>query len=112
MALYIILSNIWLGVYPLKVKSSFRDYIYYFEFFVDSAEIVEDEPITKAATVRTSIFTSDKNLMWVGDIRVKWNHTGIYPDARDIAAADVPKVAKRMLLIEVRRYLKPQKDFL
>ena len=96
----------------MKVKSSFRDYIYYFEFSVGTAEIMENDPITKAATVRASIFTSEKNLMWEGEVRVKWNHTGIYPDARDIAAADVPKVVKRMLLIEIRRYLKPQKDFL
>ena len=96
----------------MKVKSSFRDYIYYFDFFVDSAEVVEDNPLTKAADVRTSIFTSEKSLMWEGQIRVKWNHTGIYPDARDIAGADVPNVVRRMLLIEIRRYLKPQKDFL
>ncbi|MGN1402015.1 MAG: hypothetical protein ACI4XL_10975 [Bacillus sp. (in: firmicutes)] len=94
----------------MRIKCEWRDYLYYFDFFVEDVSIVDE--MTKTAHISTVVLTNEKQEIWRGMIDVNWNHTGIYPNPKQVKEADLPQTVKRMLLVEIRRYLKPQKAFL
>lgn len=97
----------------MKIKSTFRKTHLVFDFFVDSVIFLETEDTpAKLATVTTVIQTFDKSLLWSGRIRVKVNEFGIYPLPEDVNAISGPLSLKKSLLIELRRYIKPQKAYL
>ncbi|RFU68286.1 hypothetical protein [Bacillus sp. V59.32b] len=97
----------------MKVKSTFRKNHFIFDFFVDSVISIENEETpAKLATVTTVIQTFDKQLLWSGRIRVKVNEFGIYPLPEDVNSISGPLSMKKMMLVELRRYIKPQKPFL
>ncbi|MGM9922931.1 MAG: hypothetical protein ACI35R_01625 [Bacillus sp. (in: firmicutes)] len=96
----------------MKVKSEWKGSTYYFNFFVDEVHSLEDGLESKEAIVATSVMASDQSLIWSGAIRVKWNETGIYPNPKDLHIEKLPNTAKQSLLVELRRYIKPQRAFL
>ncbi|MFS0781564.1 diaminopimelate epimerase [Bacillus sp. 1P06AnD] len=96
----------------MRIKREWKGFTYIFDFFVEDAVPLEDELGSKEAVVQTKVFTGDKELLWEGPISVKWNHIGIYPDPKDMADVNLPMSGKRMLLIELRRYVKPNRHFI
>lgn len=96
----------------MKIKSEWRNYTYYFDLFVEKVSELDDALQSKEALVKTKIYNSTKELLWCGLIPVKWNSIGIYPDPKQLNQIDLPQTIKRMLLVELKRYLKRQKDFL
>ncbi|PLT35004.1 hypothetical protein [Bacillus sp. V5-8f] len=94
----------------MKVKSTFKKYTYLFDFFVE--RVVELDNETKRAVVSSKVYTMDKQLLWEGELRADLNEFGIFPLPGDIHSIDGTPTMKKMLLIELRRYIKPQKPFL
>ncbi|RFU65401.1 hypothetical protein [Peribacillus glennii] len=94
----------------MKVKSTFKNYAFMFDFFVESVTSIENE--TKRAFVATKAYTLDKQLLWEGQVRVDMNEFGIFPFPEDINSIEGTTTMKKMLLVELRRYIKPQKPFL
>ncbi|WP_409288732.1 hypothetical protein [Peribacillus sp. SCS-37] len=96
----------------MKVYSTWKNSTYLFHFFIDSVASLDLLGQEKVALVDTGIFTKDKELLWEGSISVKLNSFGIYPLPEDISKIPLPQSILRMLIIELRRYIKPQKQFL
>lgn len=97
----------------MKVKSTFKKYTYIFDFFIEDILPLEHEAVpAKQAFVTTKAYTADKKLIWNGIIRVNLNEFGIYPLPGDISSIPLAPTLKKMLLLELRRYIKPQKPFL
>ncbi|WP_050615276.1 hypothetical protein [Bacillus testis] len=95
----------------MKVKREWKGFTYIFDFFVEDAVTLDDELQSKEAVVVTKVMSAQKEILWEGNISVKWNSVGIWPNPKDLAAVTVPQSAQRMLLIELRRYIKPNRNF-
>ncbi|WP_051348684.1 hypothetical protein [Peribacillus kribbensis] len=96
----------------MKVSSTWKKNTYLFDFFVASVTASQKNSEEKMAAVTTSVYTQNKTLLWSGEIRVKFNQFGIYPLPEDLSAISLPESIIKMLLVEIRRYIKPQKAFL
>ncbi|MBM7692500.1 hypothetical protein JOC77_001930 [Peribacillus deserti] len=96
----------------MKVYSTWKNSTYLFDFFIEEISNLQEDQITKIAAVKTGIYTKDKQLLWKGKIRVKLNEFGIYPIPEDLSGIGLPGSVLKMLVIELRRYIKPQKPFL
>ncbi|RFU66417.1 hypothetical protein D0469_17455 [Peribacillus saganii] len=96
----------------MKVYSKWKKSVYLFNFFIaDTIEPASDSD-SKQALVTTSVLTVEGQEIWSGSIRVAFNEFGIFPVPEDLQAVKGPDSMKRMLLIELRRYIKPQWRFL
>ncbi|PLT30657.1 hypothetical protein [Peribacillus deserti] len=96
----------------MKVYSTWKNSTYLFDFFIGEVSDLLEDQLTKIASVDTEIYTKEKQLLWKGRIRVKFNEFGIYPIPEDLSSIELPSSVLKMLLIELRRYIKPQKSFL
>lgn len=96
----------------MKVKAVFRKTVCWFDFFVDEIIGTEQNGPAKTVLVKTSVLTESKEEIWSGTISTVINEFGIYPDPAELAAIPIPDSIRKMLLIELRRYIKPQKAFL
>ncbi|WP_409301154.1 hypothetical protein [Peribacillus sp. SCS-155] len=98
----------------MKKRSTFKKYTYLFQFFIEGVSQVKGEDgDSKIAAVKVSVMSTDKTITyWNGIIRVRLNEFGIYPIPEDLKNITGPNTMKKMLLTEIRRYIKPQKPFL
>lgn len=97
----------------LKVKSAFKKYTCWFEFFINPDELFpEIFPGTKSVDVRAAILSEQQVVLWSGVVSVKVNEFGIFPEPKQARELPVPDTIKKMFLLELRRYIKPQKAFL
>ncbi|MGE7216366.1 hypothetical protein [Priestia koreensis] len=76
-------------------------------------EVIDVDKQTKQAFIKSKMTDLiHEQVLFEGVLRVRFNEFGIYPVAKDIAAAlPIPSLQKK-LLAEVRRYLRPHKNFL
>ncbi len=96
----------------MRVKSRSSKTIYYFDFSVEQVQDISDKLSSKEAAIRASVLSDAKELLWSGYVRVKWNAVGVYPKPADLKQVELPKSIVQLLSVELKRYLKPQKDFL
>jgi hypothetical protein len=98
----------------MKKLSTFKKYSYLFDFFIDTVTETKDTgTFEKIAFVSTIVQSADKSsILWSGSIRVRMNEFGIYPFPEDIKKITGTDTLKKMLIVEIRRYIKPQKAFL
>lgn len=97
----------------MKVKSVFKKYTCWFEFYINPDELFpEITPGTKSVNVHAAILSEQHVVLWSGVMSVKINEFGIFPDPKQASDLPVPDTIKKMFLLELRRYIKPQKAFL
>ncbi|PLS17085.1 hypothetical protein CVD28_13605 [Bacillus sp. M6-12] len=96
----------------MKVYSKWKKSVYLFNFFVTDIVEPASSSDSKHAVVKTSIHSASGKEIWSGHIRVSFNEFGIFPLPGDLQAVDGPDSMKKTLMIELRRYIKPQWRFL
>lgn len=89
------------------MKEEFR-----FRFQVHKVEESLDEHGSRDVTVLARILNSKKDLVHEGLFRVRFNAIGIYPFPADVAQQIFSKHLQRLLLMELKRYIKPQRRYL
>ncbi|MGD6956101.1 hypothetical protein ACQCWA_13835 [Rossellomorea aquimaris] len=85
---------------------------YTFRFQVQEVAEACDEFHSRDVTVLTHILNDKKDLLHEGLFRVRFNQIGIYPIPKDVARQISSKHLQRLLLIELKRYIKPQRKYL
>ncbi|MDQ0242735.1 hypothetical protein J2S09_000271 [Bacillus fengqiuensis] len=89
-----------------------RDDTYTFKFHIlDNYPSTIDEAGTKEIRVATTI-KNEQHLLFEGPIRVKFNQFGIFPSVSDMAEAVSNAALRRLLMSELKRYVKPHRKFL
>ncbi|MFD0049514.1 hypothetical protein ACFVHQ_09320 [Actinomycetes bacterium NPDC127524] len=97
----------------MKIRSVFKKHVYWFHLFVpEKGHVLSEDSNGKVISAEVFILTESKELVWEGKIRVLINQFGIYPQPEDLNRIQASDTAKKMLLIELRRYIKPQKAYL
>ncbi|PFA70760.1 hypothetical protein CN378_00390 [Bacillus sp. AFS015802] len=85
---------------------------YRFRFQVHKVEESGDEYQSRDVTVFARIYNNKKDLICEGLFRVRFNAIGIYPFPADVAELISSKHLQRLLLMELKRYIKPQRKYL
>ncbi|WP_064091287.1 hypothetical protein [Rossellomorea aquimaris] len=85
---------------------------YSFRFRVQKVEGSGDEYNSLVVFVFARMFNNKKDLVQEGLFRVKFNSIGIYPVPHDVAKQITSKHIQRLLIVELKRYIKPQRKFL
>jgi hypothetical protein len=85
---------------------------YRFRFQIHKVEESCDEYNSRDATVLARIFNDKKDLVHEGLFRVRFNTIGIYPFPADVSQQIFSKHLQRLLLMELKRYIKPQRKYL
>jgi hypothetical protein len=85
---------------------------YTFRFQVQEVEEAGDEYHSRVVTVLAHILNDKKDLLHEGLFRVRFNQIGIYPFPKDVARQISSKHLQRLLLVEFKRYIKPQRKYL
>lgn len=89
-----------------------RDDTYTFKFrILDNYPSAIDESGTKEIRVAT-IVKDEQHLLFEGPLRVKFNQFGIFPSVSDVAEAFSNAALRRLLMAELKRYVKPHRKFL
>ncbi|WP_226675062.1 hypothetical protein [Rossellomorea aquimaris] len=85
---------------------------YHFRFQV--REVVEalDEYQSRDVNVLARIRNDKKDLIHEGLFRVRFNSIGVYPSPADVAGQISSRHLQRLLLVELKRYIKPQRKYL
>ncbi|MGR3764671.1 hypothetical protein [Rossellomorea sp. NS-SX7] len=83
-----------------------------FRFQVREVSEAEDENNSRDVLVFCRILNQNKDLLQEGLFRVRFNSIGIYPFPADIAKQVSSRKVQRLLLMELKRYIKPQRKFL
>lgn len=85
-----------------------------YQFRFQVREVIEafDEYQSRDVTVLVRIQNDKKDLIHEGLFRVRFNSIGIYPSPADVAGQITSKHLQRLLLVELKRYIKPQRKFL
>jgi hypothetical protein len=87
-----------------------HDYTFKFQI-LDHYPSILDETGTKEIRV-TAIIRRQTHLVFEGPIRVKFNPFGIFPSIADVAEAVSNPPLRRLLMVELKRYVKPHRKFL
>ncbi|WP_110114646.1 diaminopimelate epimerase [Bacillus sp. CGMCC 1.16541] len=67
----------------------------------------------KECTVLTKIkHETTSEMMYEGELRVQFNEFGIFPVAKDIANAISQRSLRQKVAAELKRYVRPHKNFL
>ncbi|WP_335871652.1 hypothetical protein [Bacillus sp. 2205SS5-2] len=85
---------------------------YRFRFKVQKVEEISLQQDSRMVTVENKVFTADQEILFQGNIRVEINKIGIYPQPADLKAVPLPASLVRLLTVELKRYIKPQRKFL
>ncbi|MFI8687429.1 hypothetical protein [Rossellomorea sp. NPDC077527] len=85
---------------------------YHFRFQVRNVEESSDEYQSRVVTTFARIYNDKKDLVHEGLFRVRFNCIGIYPFPADVARQISSKNLQRLLLVELKRYIKPQRKYL
>jgi hypothetical protein len=83
-----------------------------FRFQVREVSEADDEYHSSDVLVLGKIMNQNKDLLQEGLFRVRFNSIGIYPFPADIARQISSRNVQRLLMIELKRYIKPQRKFL
>ncbi|MCA1054482.1 hypothetical protein LCM10_05745 [Rossellomorea aquimaris] len=83
-----------------------------FRFQVHRVDETGDEFNSLDVHVYGKILNQKKDLLHEGLFRVKFNSIGIYPHPADVAKQISSKKIQRLLLVELKRYIKPQRTYL
>ncbi|MEL3974678.1 hypothetical protein AAEO50_20530 [Rossellomorea oryzaecorticis] len=83
-----------------------------FRFQVKEVNEAGDDYSSRDVLVLCKILDSKKDLLQEGLFRVRFNSVGIYPFPADIARQVTSRKIQRLLLMELKRYIKPQRKFL
>jgi hypothetical protein len=83
-----------------------------FRFQVKDVCEAGDEYHSRDVLVFGKIMNQNKDLLQEGLFRVRFNSIGIYPFPADIARQISSRNVQRLLLMELKRYIKPQRKFL
>ncbi|NMH70339.1 hypothetical protein LS684_23760 (plasmid) [Cytobacillus spongiae] len=84
----------------------------HFRFQVHKVEESGDEYQSRDVTVLARILNEKKDLLYEGLFRVRFNQIGIYPSPADVARQITTKHVQRLLIVELKRYIKPQRRYL
>lgn len=84
---------------------------YAFRFHIKDSYPI-DKPETKEAFVFTKIKTKAGDILFEGDVRVHVTSIGVFPVVKDIASAVSNKSLRQQLTAEVKRYVRPHRNFL
>ena len=87
----------------------FEKYRFYFD--IDRVTVGSAQN-TYLIYVKSRIVDHEKIDYYEGILCVELNPVGIFPKPGDIAAAVSPTMLRRLLGMELKRYIKPQKRFL
>jgi hypothetical protein len=104
------LGNKILPLHPREV-TAINTELYTFKFFIKQIDEMDGPINEKIALIETTAFFN-KAPVFEGVIRAKFNDHGIFPNAQDLAAAEIPLSVKRKMAAEIKRYIRPQKSFL
>ena len=85
---------------------------YTFRFQVRKVEKAGDEFESLDVTVFSRILNEKKDLIHEGLFRVRFNQMGIYPFPADVARQIDSRNIQMILLVELKRYIKPQRKYL
>ena len=85
---------------------------YRFRFQVHKVDEASDEYQSRDVMVLARIQNEKKDLLYEGLFRVRFNQIGIYPFPADVAQQISSKHLQRLLLMELKRYIKPQRRYL
>jgi hypothetical protein len=85
---------------------------YKFRFQVIKVILLEDELQSKTVTVNSVILSEANKILLHDTIRVKLNRIGIFPSPQDIAQKIESNHLRRLVAVELKRYIKPQRRFL
>lgn len=83
-----------------------------FRFQVKKVNEAGDDYNSRDVLVFCKILDQKKDLLQEGLFRVRFNSVGIYPYPADIARQVTSRKVQRLLLMELKRYIKPQRKFL
>ncbi len=83
-----------------------------FRFQVKKVEEAYDGNESRHVHVLAKVFDQEKELIHEGMYRVKFNEIGIFPFPADIAGQVQSKALQRLLMVELKHYIKPQRKFL
>jgi hypothetical protein len=83
-----------------------------FRFQVKEVTEAGDDYNSLDVLVLCKILGQKKDLLQEGLFRVRFNSVGIYPYPADIAMQVTSRKVQRLLLMELKRYIKPQRKFL
>jgi hypothetical protein len=83
-----------------------------FRFQVKEVTEPGDDYNSRDVLVLCKILDQKKDLLQEGLFRVRFNSVGIYPYPADIARQVPSRKVQRLLLMELKRYIKPQRKFL
>ncbi|WP_374054053.1 hypothetical protein [Rossellomorea sp. FM04394] len=85
---------------------------YTFRFQVQKVEEAYDEYQSRVVTVLGLVLNDKKDLVHEGLFRVRFNQIGIYPFPADVARQIYSKHLQRLIIVELKRYIKPQRRYL
>ncbi|MBM7584184.1 hypothetical protein JOC86_000721 [Bacillus pakistanensis] len=85
---------------------------YKFRFQVKDVIQLKDELQSMTVTVHTIILSEANKTIFQDTIRVKFNQIGIFPSPSDIARKIKSNHLRRLIAVELKRYIKPQRRFL
>jgi hypothetical protein len=85
---------------------------YTFRFQVQKVEEACDEYQSRVVTVLAQILNDKKDFVHEGLFRVRFNQIGIYPFPADVARQISSKHLQRLIIVELKRYIKPQRRYL
>ncbi|KPL57917.1 hypothetical protein AM506_19535 [Rossellomorea vietnamensis] len=85
---------------------------YRFRFQVHKVEEAGDDYQSRDVSVFARIYNDKKDLVHEGLFRVRFNTIGIYPFPADVGRQIYSKQLQRLLLMELKRYIKPQRKYL
>lgn len=89
-----------------------KDEEYTFKFHIlDHYPVSLDEAGTKEIRV-TAVVRRQTDILFDGPIRVQFNQFGIFPSIADVAEAVSNTAVRRLLIVELKRYVKPHRKFL
>jgi hypothetical protein len=85
---------------------------YSFRFHITDSYPLENETGKIEAVVRTKIKHAERGSLYEGYLRVHITKIGVFPVAKDIAEAISIRSLRQQLAAELKRYVRPHRNFL
>ena len=85
---------------------------YSFRFHITDSYPLQNENDKREAVVRTKIKHAERGCLYEGYLRVHITKIGVFPVAKDIAEAISVRSLRQQLAAELKRYVRPHRNFL
>ncbi|MED3885720.1 diaminopimelate epimerase [Priestia aryabhattai] len=85
---------------------------YSFRFYITDSYPLQNENDKIEAVVRTKIKHAERGCLYEGYLRVHITKIGVFPVAKDIAEAIGVRSLRQKLAAELKRYVRPHRNFL